>query len=138
MSIARQYLTWPPKGSQQGPTPGHSQMPCTSDLHCKNGRYYARIRTPKPLLPRLDQHEIRWSLQTGCLKTARRHLLLANALIHELFEQVYMEIAPLSELEKIRLKTRIEQIKLEKLAEFRTMSAAPNRRLSVRPQSRPL
>lgn len=98
-------------------------MPSLSYLHTKNGRHYVRIRIPQSLRPWLDQHEIRWSLHTGCLKTARQHLLIANVLINELFEQARMEIAhtPLSDLEKIKIKSQIERIKLEKLEQFRAL-----------------
>lgn len=114
---------WPSQGSTTGVTPRVTQMPSLSYLHTKNGRHYVRIRIPQSLRPWLDQHEIRWSLHTGCLKTARQHLLIANVLINELFEQVHMEIAhaPLSDLEKIKIKNRIELIKREKLEHFRTL-----------------
>lgn len=108
-----------------GSHPGSRQMPQSSYLYLKNGRYFARVRVPQSLRPWLCQHEIRWSLDTAHLKTARQHLLIALALIYRLFEQVEMEIAhtPLSEREKILLKTRIEQIKLQMLTEFRAFLA---------------
>jgi integrase len=92
-------------------------------LYLKHGRYYARFRVPRHLSLYLDQGEIRWSLCTANLKTARKHLLIASVLIQELFTRVLMQPShvPLTEREKIAIKNRIEQIKLEKMAEFRAL-----------------
>lgn len=94
-----------------------------SYLLLKNGRYYVRHRIPIRITDWMDQRELRWSLQTGCLKTARKHLLIALMVIDELFDLVHMETAhlPLSQLEKIKLRNRIEEIKLAKLDEFRRL-----------------
>jgi len=71
----------------------------------------------------MNQQELRWTLCTSDLKVARKHLLIATVLIHELFERIDMQTShePLTDREKIWLKNRIEEIKLEKMAEFRAL-----------------
>lgn len=89
-------------------------------LLCKRGWYYTRIRIPAHLSSLLAQREIRWSLQTASLKIARKHQLIAMVIVTELFEQAAMLGAhdPLTEREKIWIKNRIEELKLEALAKL--------------------
>lgn len=114
-------------------------MRTTIHLMQKRGVYYARFRVPVRLRPWLDHTEIRWPLRTGHLKTAR-HRLHVVSLIHADMMRAMLNLtpqnpaatafdedaviqahAPLTDSEKAAIKTRINAIKLERLAEFKRL-----------------
>lgn len=108
-----------------GHTRGHRQMKKIPYLMQKRGLYYARFRTPRRLLPWLNQQEIRWPLATCRLTTARHRLHLASLMILDMLRQIDVEIAhqPLTEDEMTAIKARIFSIKAEKLQAFKKILA---------------
>lgn len=112
-------------GSTTGVTPGVTIMRNIPHLYCKHGAYYARLRTPRHLINWFDQHEFRWSLRTGHLKTARHRLHIAYLIISDLFEKAQLQTAhtPLQDDEKAALKQRIQELKAERLAHFKKILA---------------
>lgn len=110
-------------GSTTGVTPGVTIMRHPTHLLSKGGVYYARFRIPKDLADWISQSEIRWSLRTGHLKSARHRINLATLIIHDFYRHARLEIAhaPLTDAEKTAIKQRIQEIKAEKMRQFQAM-----------------
>lgn len=69
-------------------------MPKQSNLHCRNGIYYIRVRVPKDLVPLLGKKEIKRSLKTSNKADAKALLGIEMLKVQQLFSKTLKQNTP--------------------------------------------